>query len=546
MLKGETEMNLFGKKFALVLALIAVLAMAGSALAADVTDESSLRRQVKTGGEITLTGDIKLTGSGDDGAINITKDTVLDLNGHTLSRTSGEAGNTFVIIVENGATLTINDGSNGSGKIVSTNTHDDADTQGYSRVIKIGSSTFNNGGGTGGTVVMNGGNLQSAPVTNPAPDAWGGYGVVLYADGSADADKTGIDVTFIMNGGKIEAGWSGIVVFGTGCKVTVNGGEIIAPGYAIAGNGNGNNNGTMININGGALTSEKDVAIYHPQGGVMTVSGGTITGQDGIQMVGGELNITGGTIRAIGKYSATYEKNDDGSILGGAALSILSRANYVGRLVVNISGTPVLESKNGNAIAEATVNNATNEDKFEKLTIAGGTFTGAANQAAIATCFAEPGDITITAGTFSSDIKDIFPYDQDAFSNIEIAEDNGKFYVVIHSESISLPATKEMTVGTSERLEVTFTPENTTETTLTWSSSDGSIVTVDGNGIVTAVSVGTADITATAENGKTATCNVTVIAGAPQHSSGGGGGCSAGFGALALLAAVPLMFRRKK
>ena len=364
-------MNLFGKKFALVLALIAVLAMAGSALAADVTDETSLRQQVETGGEITLTGDIELTGSGDERAINITKDTVLDLNGHTLSRTSDEADYTFVIIVQNDATLTINDSSNGNGKIVSKNTHDDADTKGYSRVIKIGSSTFNNGGGTGGTVVMNGGNLQSAPVTNPAPDAWGGYGVVLYADGSADADKTGIDVTFIMNGGKIEAGWSGIAVFGTGCKVTVNGGEIIAPGYAIAGNGNGNNNGTMININGGALTSEKDVAIYHPQGGVMTVSGGTITGQDGIQMVGGELNITGGTIRAIGKYSATYEKNDDGSILGGAALSILSRANYVGRLVVNISGTPVLESKNGNAIAEATVNNATNEDKFEKLTIAG-------------------------------------------------------------------------------------------------------------------------------------------------------------------------------
>ena len=279
-------MNLFGKKFALVLALIAVFAMAGSALAADVTDESSLRRQVETGGEITLTGDIKLTGSGDDGAINITKDTVLDLNGHMLSRTSDEAGNTFVIIVKNDATLTINDGSNGSGKIVSTNTHGDADTKGYSRVIKIGSSTFNNGGGTGGTVVMNGGNLQSAPVTNPASNAWGGYGVVLYANGSAAPDKTGIDVTFIMNGGKIEAGWSGIAVFGTGSEVSIKGGEIIASGYTIAGNGNGQNNGTTINIEGGTLTSENDVAIYHPQDGVMTVSGGTITGQDGIQMIG--------------------------------------------------------------------------------------------------------------------------------------------------------------------------------------------------------------------------------------------------------------------
>lgn len=545
MLKGETEMNLFGKKFALVLALIAVLAMAGSALAADVTDEISLRQQVKTGGEITLTRDIELRGSGDDVAINITKDTVLDLNGHTLSRTSDEADYTFVIIVKDEATLTINDSSNGNGKIVSTNNNENA-ANGYARVVRIGSSAYEKGDGTGGSVIMNGGSIISTRVTDPKPNAWGGYGVVLYAQNSSVQDAEPIDVNFTMNGGKVDGGWAGVAVFGTSCKVTVNGGEIIAPGYAIAGNGNGNNNGTTININGGALTSEKDVAIYHPQDGVMTVSGGTITGQDGIQMVGGKLNITGGTIRAIGAYSPTYGKDDDGSILGGAALSILSRADYVGHLVVNISGTPTLESKNGNAIAEATVNNDENEDHFETLTIAGGTFTGAANQAAIATYFAKPGDIRITAGTFSSDIRKIFPEHPEAFGDIKIAENNGKFYVVIHSESISLPATKEMTVGTSERLEVTFTPENTTETTLTWSSSDGSIVTVDGNGIVTAVSVGTADITATAENGNTATCNVTVIAGAPQHSSGSGGGCSAGFGALALLAAVPLMFRRKK
>lgn len=544
MLKGETEMNLFGKKFALVLALIAVFAMAGSALAADVTDEISLRQQAKKGGEITLTGDIELNGHGDDGALNITKNTVLDLNGHMLSRTSDEADNTFVIIVKDEATLTINDSSNGNGKIVSTNNNENA-ANGYARVVRIGSSAYQKGNGTGGYVIMNGGSIISTRVADPKPNAWGGYGVVLYAQNSSFQDVEPIDVNFTMNGGKIDGGWAGVAAFGTSCKVTVNGGEIIAPGYAIAGNGNGNNNGTMININGGALTSEKDVAIYHPQDGVMTVSGGTITGQDGIQMIGGKLNITGGTIRAIGEYSPTYKKNDDGSILGGAALSILSRADYVGNIVVNISGTPVLESKNGNAIAEATVNNATGENKFEKLTIGGGTFTGAASLPAIATRFAEPGDITITAGTFSSDIREIFPKDPEAFGDIDIAENNGKFYVVIHSESISLPATKEITVGTSERLEVTFTPENTTETTLTWSSSDESIVTVDDNGIVTAVSVGTADITATAENGKTATCRVTVIAGSPQHSSGGGG-CSAGFGALALLAAVPLMFRRKK
>ena len=39
---------------------------------------------------------------------------------------------------------------------------------------------------------------------------------------------------------------------------------------------------------------------------------------------------------------------------------------------------------------------------------------------------------------------------------------------------------------------------------------------------------------------------VTVSGDAPQSSGGGSGGCSAGWGALALLAAVPLVLRRKK
>ena len=54
----------------------------------------------------------------------------------------------------------------------------------------------------------------------------------------------------------------------------------------------------------------------------------------------------------------------------------------------------------------------------------------------------------------------------------------------------------------------TFSPEGSTGT-LTWTSSDEAVATVDDQGNVTAVAPGNATITATLENGQSATCNVT-------------------------------------
>ena len=76
--------------------------------------------------------------------------------------------------------------------------------------------------------------------------------------------------------------------------------------------------------------------------------------------------------------------------------------------------------------------------------------------------------------------------------------------VSLNKTSLSFTGT-----GSSQTLTATFSPSNATNKTLTWSSSNTSVATVS-NGVVKAVGFGTATITAKSNNGKTASCSVTV------------------------------------
>ncbi|MDE5839092.1 MAG: Ig-like domain-containing protein, partial [Paramuribaculum sp.] len=62
------------------------------------------------------------------------------------------------------------------------------------------------------------------------------------------------------------------------------------------------------------------------------------------------------------------------------------------------------------------------------------------------------------------------------------------------------------------QLTAIITPENATDKTVIWSSSEPTVASVDASGNVTAIKEGTAIITATTSNGLTATCTVTVVA----------------------------------
>ena len=84
-------------------------------------------------------------------------------------------------------------------------------------------------------------------------------------------------------------------------------------------------------------------------------------------------------------------------------------------------------------------------------------------------------------------------------------------YIPVTSVSVS-PASVSLIKGGTKTLTATVKPDNATDKSVGWSSSNVSVATVSSNGVVTAVGVGSAAITAKA-GGKSASCNVTVTSG---------------------------------
>lgn len=97
----------------------------------------------------------------------------------------------------------------------------------------------------------------------------------------------------------------------------------------------------------------------------------------------------------------------------------------------------------------------------------------------------------------------------------EYADLNGYTFVVCDSHGVSGIALSETEISIENKatksLAATVSPDTANDKTVSWSSDNEAVATVDNNGVVTAVSVGAANITATAnDGGKTATCKVTV------------------------------------
>ena len=138
----------------------------------------------------------------------------------------------------------------------------------------------------------------------------------------------------------------------------------------------------------------------------------------------------------------------------------------------------------------------------------------------------EPSNANTTKLTYTSSDSDIVSVDEEG--NLKTGTKTGTATITIKTETgitkkVTVTVTNQqaegvtidktelaMITGSSEQLTATITPDDTIDKTITWTSSNNDVATVDNTGKVTAVAPGTATITATAVGGAKAESTIKV------------------------------------
>ena len=207
-----------------------------------VTTEADLKEAFEAGGNVTLLGNVTMT---EGVTVPAGKVVNLDLNGYAL-RGNCKASQGYLIMVNNGATLNVSDGSSAkTGRI--TYAKGTSDT-GWAIDLEGKLNLYS------GTIELTGQNWNIGYAVDVRPNAWGtNYtegtvfhmygGKVISSDGairvaSSSSDAYGnIVASFIMDGGEIEAEWDGIFIQQSNAaydtlNVTINGGKITSAALA--------------------------------------------------------------------------------------------------------------------------------------------------------------------------------------------------------------------------------------------------------------------------------------------------------------------------
>lgn len=418
-------------------------------------------------------------------------------------------------------------------------------TSSYSNVVTVESNSSENS-----TLTVNGGGLIATAQSNNVS------GIRLRGTGETGGSSPTVTVSnnaiVRANGsaGGITSDSSTGVQYGTGSDST---GGIVFDGTKGTVYGNVTLQDDLTINEGESLTIGKDASLAVPNGKTLT-NNGTVTTTDGGTLTGNITNAPPSITTAsplpngtVGKsYTKTTLKADNNptnwSITGSLPAGLtLDESTGV------ISGTP---TSAGTSTFTVTATNASGSDSKEF------TITVNYQTTAITT---QPTDQTVTEGqtaTFT-----VIATGNDLDYQWQYSMDNGKTWNIIDnatSDSYTTAATTmsmdgiqyccmvkgadggkdksnaatltvkpvavtgvtldkttlDLVAGNSATLKATVAPENATNKTVTWASSNTAIATVDTTGKVTAVAPGTATITATAADGsgKTATCKVTVNA----------------------------------
>ena len=287
----------------------------------------------KDGGEFRLTGDVRTEDSINE--VTISKDTTIDLNGHTLTISKT---NQFFDVYK-GAKLTIRDSSDRIQDTKSTVTETEK-VYGYKATLENDTLTYyittSTPTGTGTTETL---------VKHTVPLA--GAGKILCQEASDQAilvkgalelqsgvlQNTGGQHIFTVDGGTLD----------------INGGYIVGSGRdGTPGGGIYVDNGT-VNIQGGVIAANRGSSgggIFF-KNGTLNISGGAVTGNEvfnghtdnggGIFVENGKLNLSGGYVTNNCKKCDCKDCQDDVNNThggGGIALANSSVMNMTGGYVI--------------------------------------------------------------------------------------------------------------------------------------------------------------------------------------------------------------------
>lgn len=163
--------------------------------------------------------------------------------------------------------------------------------------------------------------------------------------------------------------------------LTLDHAKVNAYMVAISGNGSADKtwSGTIIRIENSQIVAQNGTGIYHPQYGIVNVSGNSaISGGTGIEMRAGELNVNGGTITGTWEQFTIY---DDASAVGGgttidgAAVAVSQHTtNLPIRVTIN-GGTLLATGVDGKSLYEVDLYDETVADIA--ISLMGGTFENA-------------------------------------------------------------------------------------------------------------------------------------------------------------------------
>ena len=266
-----------------------VLSDATNSNLTSVSNGDDLKRNLEAGTSVQLSDNISLslTDSIEIGKSNKIDNIILNLNGKTLTINKIDDSNSNRLVVADGATVTIQNGT-----IVYNKSAGSAEGKSPIRVGSLAKDNLN--GIQFSTLNVNNVNIIS-----------GEYGIAVFAKANLNVENS----------------------------------TIIAKSSAIATNGStpsvasGSSYDSSITIGSGNYVSTQSSAIFFPGGKTLDINGGTFTGKTGFDIRSGTVTIDNATINVTGNPSETKLNKDGSAEMSGPTpwgmgIAVFDRKDY--------------------------------------------------------------------------------------------------------------------------------------------------------------------------------------------------------------------------